>query len=56
MPRRIYTDGRDWPSGVEPAFAGYSIGRWIDEDGSGRYAVLDPRQQTGRHGHARSGR
>jgi hypothetical protein len=41
MPRRIYTDGRDWPSGVERAFAGYSIGRWIDEDGSGRYAVLE---------------
>src|SRR5262245_11345309 len=31
--RRIYTDGRDWPRDVEPAFAGYSIGAWIDEDG-----------------------
>jgi hypothetical protein len=41
MPRRIYTDGRDWPSGVERAFAGYSIGRWIDEDGSGHYDVLE---------------
>ena len=41
MPRRIYTDGRDWPSGVERAFAGYSIGRWIDEDGDGRYDVLE---------------
>jgi hypothetical protein len=41
MPRRIYTDGRDWPSGVERAFAGYSIGRWIDEHGSGHYDVLE---------------
>jgi hypothetical protein len=28
--RRVYTDGRDWPSEIEPTFAGYSIGRWID--------------------------
>ncbi len=38
--RRIYTDGRDWPAYIEPSFAGYSIGRWIDEDGDGRYDVL----------------
>ena len=38
--RRIYTDGRDWPSEIEPSFAGYSIGRWIDEDGDGRYDAL----------------
>jgi len=38
--RRIYTDGRDWPERYEPAFAGYSIGRWVDEDGDGRYDVL----------------
>jgi hypothetical protein len=38
--RRIFTDGRDWPQGVEPTFAGYSIGRWIDEDGDGRYDLL----------------
>src|ERR1700693_2658609 len=25
MPRRIFTDGRDWPAEVEPAYAGYSI-------------------------------
>src|SRR5262249_51086892 len=31
--RRIFTDGRDWPTDVEPTYAGYSIGRWIDEDG-----------------------
>jgi hypothetical protein len=41
MPRRIYTDGRAWPRFVEPAFAGYSIGKWIDEDGDGIYDVLE---------------
>jgi hypothetical protein len=39
--RRIFTDGRDWPKRVEPTFAGYSIGQWIDEDGDGRYDVLE---------------
>ena len=39
--RRIFTDGRDWPEEVELSFAGYSIGRWIDEDGDGRYDVLE---------------
>jgi hypothetical protein len=40
--RRIFTDGRDWPTDIEPAYLGYSIGRWIDEDGDGRYTVLVP--------------
>jgi hypothetical protein len=40
-PRRIYTDGRDWPANEDPSFYGYSIGRWIDEDGDGRYDVLE---------------
>ncbi len=39
--RRIFTDGRDWPKEIEPTFAGYSIGKWIDEDGDGRYDVLE---------------
>src|SRR5258708_2639324 len=26
MPRRIYTDGRDWPKDEEPSLDGYSIG------------------------------
>src|SRR6266436_3428707 len=41
--RRIYTDGRDWPTDLDPAptYAGYSIGRWIDEDGDGVYNVLE---------------
>ena len=38
--RRIFTDGRDWPADIEPTYAGYSIGRWIDEDGDGVYDVL----------------
>jgi hypothetical protein len=39
--RRIYTDGRDWPKDAPPTFGGVSIGRWIDEDGDGRYDVLE---------------
>jgi len=39
--RRIYTDGRDWRDDIEPSYAGYSIGRWIDEAGNGRYDVLE---------------
>jgi hypothetical protein len=39
--RRIFTDGRDWPKEIEPSYQGYSIGRWIDEDGDGRYDVLE---------------
>ena len=39
--RRIFTDGRDWPADIEPSFAGYSIGRWIDQDGGGRYDALE---------------
>jgi hypothetical protein len=41
MPRRIYTDGRDWPKDEEPSFQGYSIGRWFDSDGDGRYDTLE---------------
>jgi hypothetical protein len=39
--RRIFTDRRDWPNEIEPTFAGYSIGRWIDEDGDGVFDVLE---------------
>jgi hypothetical protein len=41
QPRRIYTDGRDWPKDPDPTFTGYSIGQWIDEDGDGRFDVLE---------------
>src|SRR5215468_8834151 len=41
--RRVFTDGRDWPTDLDPppTYAGYSIGRWIDEDGDGIYDVLE---------------
>jgi hypothetical protein len=39
--RRIYTDGRDWPKDQDPTFAGYSIGRWVDSDGDGRFDTLE---------------
>ena len=39
--RRIYTDGRGWPTEIEPTYLGYSIGTWIDTDGDGRYDVLE---------------
>jgi hypothetical protein len=39
--RRIFTDGRERPIDVEPTYQGYSIGRWIDPDGEGRYTVLE---------------
>jgi len=39
--RRIYTDGRDWPKDQDPTFTGYSIGKWTDASGSGRYDTLE---------------
>jgi hypothetical protein len=40
--RRIYTDGRAWPQeDIEPTYSGYSIGKWIDQDGDGKYHVLE---------------
>src|SRR5713226_1132283 len=39
--RRIYTDGRDWPTDPELTFSGYSIGKWIDEEGTGKFSVLE---------------
>jgi hypothetical protein len=39
--RRIYTDGRDWPKNREPTFTGYSIGKWLDSDGDGRFDTLE---------------
>jgi hypothetical protein len=39
--RRIFTDGRDWPKDEEATFAGYSIGKWIDTKGDGRYDLLE---------------
>jgi len=41
--RRIFTDGRAFPKDeeFEPSYQGYSIGKWIDEDGDGKYDVLE---------------
>ena len=50
--RRIYTDGRSWPDEIEPTFAGYSIGKWADEDGDGRYDVLEVETRGVRGPHA----
>jgi hypothetical protein len=40
--RHIYTDGRDFPPNMREnqLFLGYSIGKWLDEDGHGRYDTL----------------
>jgi hypothetical protein len=41
IPRWIYTDGRDFPKEGEPSYAGYSIGKWLDTDGDGRFETLE---------------
>jgi hypothetical protein len=41
MPRRIYTDGRDWPENEDPSLFGYSIGNWSAPDPEGRYSLLE---------------
>ena len=41
MPRRIYTDGRGRTNDVEPSLQGHSIGKWVDEDGDGKFDVLE---------------
>jgi hypothetical protein len=43
LPRRIYTDGRDFSArdNSEPSYAGYSIGKWRDTVGAGRYDTLE---------------
>jgi hypothetical protein len=39
--RRVFTDGRPWPTDLEPTYQGFSMGQWIDEDGDGVYDVLE---------------
>jgi hypothetical protein len=41
--RRIYTDGRQFPDpeAIDPAFVGYSIGKWLDTDDDGTYDTLE---------------
>src|SRR3954451_20269227 len=38
--RRIFTDGRDWPKDPQRTLVGYSIGKWVDLDGDGKYDEL----------------
>jgi hypothetical protein len=54
-PRRIFTDGRDWPKDEEPNFLGYSIGKWIDENGDGKFDVLEIETRFVRGPHAYDG-
>jgi hypothetical protein len=41
MQRRIFTDGRKFPDEFPTSFMGYSVGKWVDEDGDGKYDVLE---------------
>jgi hypothetical protein len=41
FPRRVHTDGSGFPNDQEPNLMGYSVGKWIDEDGDGRYDTLE---------------
>ena len=56
-PRRIFTDGREWPKDAEPSFLGLSIGKWVDTNGDGRFDVLEveTRFVRGPHSHDASG-
>lgn len=56
-PRRIFTDGRAFPKDQEPNFLGYSIGKWLDEKGTGKYDVLEveTRFVKGPHAYEASG-
>jgi hypothetical protein len=38
--RHIYTDGRGFPDDMEPKFLGYSVGKWLDTTGNGRFDTL----------------
>lgn len=39
--RRIHTDGAPMPVSEPPAFQGYAVGKWIDQNGDGRYDALE---------------
>jgi hypothetical protein len=41
IPRWIFTDDRDMPKDAEPSYAGYSIGKWLDTNGDGRFDTLE---------------
>jgi len=42
--RRIFTDGRDWPTELDPSFNGLSIGKWVNMGSDGRYSHV-PKQR-----------
>src|SRR5262249_24699798 len=48
MPRRIYTDGRDFPTEEEPSFMGYSIGKWSDAEATAASTRSRSRPATSR--------
>jgi len=56
-PRRVWTDGRDFPQTEETWFTGYSIGKWLDTDNDGRFDTLEmeTRRLRGPHGWDQSG-
>src|SRR5579862_1728625 len=39
--RRLFTDGRPWPTDVVPTYQGYAIGHWVDEGSTGTYNLLE---------------
>jgi hypothetical protein len=41
--RHIYTDGRGFPDdmALEPRYLGYSVGKWVDTTGNGRFDTLE---------------
>jgi hypothetical protein len=41
FPRRVHTDGSGFPQDQEPNLMGYSVGKWLDADGDGRYDTLE---------------
>jgi len=41
VPRRIFTDGREWPKEPDPSFNGYSVGRWAEPNEQGRFTTLE---------------
>jgi hypothetical protein len=49
--RRIHTDGLGWPAQLKASSLGYSIGKWIDEDGDGRYDTLEAETRGLKHPH-----
>jgi hypothetical protein len=56
LPRRIYTDGRGFDAKDNvPSYNGYSIGKWIDENGDGRYDVLEVETRLVRGPHSYDG-